>query len=63
MQSISALFSAAFKSMMAGTHPNQDRVGTRGRGSCHPRKPADGHQAKRRRLRKLQKAGRRANRP
>ncbi len=62
MQSIRALFSAAFKSMLAGTHPNQDRIGTRGRGSRHPRRLPDGHQAKRRRLRKLQKAARRVNR-
>jgi hypothetical protein len=62
MQSIRELFTAAFRALAAGTHPAQERAGTRKRGSGHPRKPPTGHQAKRRRLRKLQKASRRSNR-
>lgn len=62
MQSLRELLHNTWMALAAGTHPAQKHAGTRGRGSRHPRLKPTGHQAKRRRLRKLQKLARRANR-
>jgi hypothetical protein len=62
MLSIRDLFSAALLALVSRTRSGQGNTGTRSRGSRHPRRFPIGHQAKRRRLRRLQKAARRVNR-
>ncbi len=63
MKNYFSLIGAAIAASWSGSLPSQQQgTGTRFRGSCHPRLLPNGHRAKRKRLRKLQRQARRVQR-